>query len=326
VVPFLEHVIHKQPVLNRFITMIGVPGMQRKDEKIIEEELKNMLVLIDDSDISSIKSIVTELIRLINDPKSNAKDLKAVIEMDPLLSAKLLKLANSAYYGFSKTISDIQEAVVCVGFDNLKELALNQQIRQLFEDDDIIAGYSRSLLWKHCVAVALFCKILYQNTFREKSGNIYVVGLLHDIGIIIEEQFLMNEFFQILDDVNSGDDSYTDVEEAVLGYNHADIGRAVAIGWNFPEELSTAIGYHHSPDKIVSTHSKIASTLFIADYVCHKQGIGYSYAKSQDHIAFEACRNNLREEHKVIVEDDSLDAILSEVVDKIAQMESAGWF
>ena len=300
--------------------------MQMNNDKIIEEKLKNMLALIDDSEISSIKSIVSELIQLINDPKSNAKDLKSVIEMDPLLSAKLLKLANSAYYGFSKTISDIQEAVVCVGFDNLKELALNQQIRQLFEDDDIIAGYSRSLLWKHCVAVAIFGKIIYQEIFKENSGNIYVAGLVHDIGIIIEEQFLMNEFFQILDEFNSGENSFIDVENMVLGYNHTDVGKAVAIGWNFPEELSLAIGYHHSPEKLSKEHSKISSTLFIADYVCHDEGIGYSYATNQNKIAFEACRTNLNVENNVKVDDNSLETIKCEVVDQIAQMESAGWF
>lgn len=300
--------------------------MPMEKDKVIEEKLKNMISLIDDSEISSIKSLVSELIRLINDPKSNAKDLKAVIEMDPLLSAKLLKRANSAFYGFSNTISDIQDAVVCVGFDNLRELALNQKIRQLFDDDDIIAGYSRSLLWKHCVAVAIFGKIIYQKIFREDSGNIYVAGLVHDIGIIIEEQFLMNEFFQILDDVNSGEKSFVEVEQMVLGYDHSDIGRAVAISWNFPAELSTAIGCHHSPEKMIKAHSKLTSVLFIADYVCHQEGIGFSYAKGQDKIAFEACRSNLSEEYNVNVDDDSLEKIKCKVVDKIAQMESVGWF
>ena len=291
-----------------------------------EDKLKKLLALIDDSEFATIKSIVSELIRLISDPKTNAEDLQAVVEKDPLLSTKLLKLANSAYYGSSQVISDIKDAVVRVGFNNLKELALNQKVCQLFEDDDIIAGYSRALLWKHSVSVAIFGKLIYKDIFKEDSGNIYVAGLIHDIGIIIEEQFLMNEFFQILDDANSGEKSFSEVELNLLGYDHSDIGRAVAISWNFPEELSIAIGFHHSPEELGEEHSKLSITLYIADYLCHKEGIGYSYASNQDDAFFEACKSRLNEKYNVNVDDKSLETITGQVLDEIAQMESAGWF
>ena len=300
--------------------------MPSEKDTLIEEKLKHLLALIDDSEISSIKSIVSELVRLINDPKSSASDLKEVIEKDPLLSAKLLKLANSAYYGFSKEISDIQDAVVCVGFENLKQLAMNQKIRQLFDDDDIIAGYSRALLWKHSVAVALCGKLIYKNIFEEPSGNIYVAGLVHDIGIIIEEQFMMNKFFQILDEVNSSDKNLVDVEEMVLGYNHTDVGRAVATVWNFPEELAVAVGNHHSSEKMHDEQSTLARILFMADYLCHQEGIGYSYETSGESEAFEVCRARLSEEHGVNLDDETLGPIRSRVADRVAEMESSGWF
>ena len=118
------------------------------------EKLKNLLVLVNNSDISSIKSTVSELVQLINDPKSSAKDLKKVVELDPPLTAKLLKLANSAYYGFPRTIGDIQEAVVCIGFETLKELELSQKVCQLFNQVDTFAGYSRALLW-NCKSIKI---------------------------------------------------------------------------------------------------------------------------------------------------------------------------
>ena len=214
------------------------------------EKLQNIIGMVNESDLSSIKSTVSELIRLINDPESSAKDLKRVIELDPPLSAKLLKLANSAFYGFPRTIWDIQEAVVCIGFDALKELALHQKVCQLFNQVDAFAGYSRALLWKHSVAVSLCGKLIFKKSLGKSPGNIYVAGLLHDIGIIVEDQFLLGDFLSILVDAGNGKKNIHEVEKAVLAFDHSDVGRAIADDWKFPPELSAAIGHHHNPGAV----------------------------------------------------------------------------
>jgi HD-like signal output (HDOD) protein len=136
----------------------------------------------------------------------------------------------------------------------------------------------------------------------------------------------MNEFFQILDEANSSKRSLVDIEQEFLGYDHTDIGCALADDWNFPPDLSAAIGNHHSVETMEEKCSKVAATLFIADHLCHKEGIGYSYAASQDLDAFDAARAMLLEEYKTEVKDEALEKIMGEVLDKIAQMESAGWF
>ncbi len=289
--------------------------------------LRDLLDLVDDSEISSIKSTVSELIRLINDPKSSAKDLKEVIQLDPPLTAKLLKLANSAYFGFPRTIGDVKEAVVCVGFDELKELALNQKISQLFNQGDAFAGYSRSLLWKHCVAVAICGKLIYSKELNQPGGKAYVVGLLHDIGIIIEDQFLLDSFFQILDEYGSGGDNFSAIEQRILGYDHTDIGHVIAIDWNFPEETATAIRYHHTPLSVGDDDTAVLTyVLYIADFICQRDNIGFGDATGINYEIFRQCMDKLNIAARVKITDKKLEAIMEEVRENIARMEKTGWF
>ena len=130
-------------------------------------KLNKLITMVNISDISSIKEVITQLISVINDPKTGAKDLKDIIEKDPSLSARLLRVANSAYYGFRRRISNVQEAIVGIGFIAVKELALNQKVCELFQKDFYFQEYSRAALWEHSVAVALCNKSTYMKEFRE---------------------------------------------------------------------------------------------------------------------------------------------------------------
>jgi HD-like signal output (HDOD) protein len=295
-------------------------------EDIKSEKLTNIIALVNESDISSIKSTVSELVRLINDPESSAKDLKKVVELDPPLSAKLLKLANSAYYGFPRTIWDLQEAVVCIGYDALKEIALNQKICQLFSQVDTFAGYSRALLWKHSVAVALCGKLIFKQGLNKSPGNIYVAGLVHDIGIIVEDQFLLGEFLNVLVEAGSGKKNISEIERAVLAFDHSDVGRVIADDWEFPPELSAAIGHHHTPDVVDDEYEIITSTLYISDFLCQGRNIGFCDAPKRDYQLFEKCRRRLNLLAKANINENDLNLIVKEVEKKIAKMEETGWF
>ena len=157
--------------------------MKPEEEK--STKLKKIVEMVNKSEISSIQNIVSGVTKIINDPKSSAKDLKEIIQIDPPLTGKLLKLANSVYYSPRTKISEIQQAIIWVGYDALKELALSQKVCEIFAGNSTIEGYSKTLLWKHSVAVSLLGKMIYRKEFREKGENIYVAGLLHDIGIIV---------------------------------------------------------------------------------------------------------------------------------------------
>jgi len=288
------------------------------DEK--KEKINKIIEMVNHSEISSIKQTVTQIINTIIDPNSSAKDLKNIIEIDPPLTAKLLKLANSAFYGYPKTISVIQEAIVCIGFEAVRELALSQKVCEIFKKADYINGYSRISLWKHSVAVAVCCKLIYRREFRERGENIYVAGLLHDIGIIVFDQFLHYDFLNILRKSRSEKNNLVNVENAILHFNHADIGRAIAENWDFPVELVKAIGNHHNTKNVDDKYTKISFTTFIANYAVQDKLIGYCDAPYKNKTLFLKCLMKLNIKEKAI------DLIVKEVEKEINKMEKSGWF
>lgn len=284
--------------------------------------LKNLIKEVNNSDIATIKETVTQLVRAINDPKTSAYDLKQIIEIDPPLTAKLLKLTRSAFYGYTKEIGDIREAIVCIGFDVIKELALSQKFYNLFQSKEYIYGYSRLSLWKHNVAVAICGKLIYRRSFRTYNSNVYIAGLLHDIGYIIIDQFLMERFKEILKISRSEKRSLIDVEEEILGFSHADVGNALAKDWSFPDELVYAIANHHTLflEPAEEEHKNLAYTLYAADYACQRQNIGYNENFYERNLHFRTCRIKLN------IEEEAINNIMEKVEDEIGRMEEAGFF
>lgn len=269
--------------------------------------LSLIIDLVNKSDISSIKQIVSDILEVIRDEDSSAKDLKDIIERDPPLCARLLKLANSAHYGYAKTISDIQEAIVCIGFDAVKELALNQKVCELFKQETVRHGYSRWQLWKHSLAVAVASKLIYRREFRERGDDIYVAGLLHDIGVIVEDQFFPELFDSALAVVAEGERNLPDVELEILKIDHAMIGQAISEDWGFPDKLIQAIGLHHNPINAQKEYKRFVYTVYIANYICQRDKIGYVEVNKRDVSGFHKCLDALK------VSERSLDIIMEDV-------------
>lgn len=282
--------------------------------------LQSLIEEVDRSEIASIKKIVSEIVGVINDPTSSAKHLKDIIELDPPLAGRVLHRANSAYYARSRKISDILEAIIWIGFEEVKELALSQTIGKFFEDGQAVYGYAPIELWKNSVAVAICGKLIYRREFGQRGDNAYAAGLLHNIGIIIEDQFLHQEFQAALERRNSESIDLPEAESAVLGFTHARVGAALAGHWDLPDELVAAIGTHHAPRETPGSHDRIVSSVFIADQLCQSIDIGFQdapYTGSDDLDAVVA---------RFGISSDGLELILTEVQKKISRMEKDDWF
>lgn len=284
------------------------------------EKLNNIIELIEESDISSIKNVVSGLVKIINDPKSTAKDLKELIQIDPPLTAKMLRLANSAYYSPRNKIGELHQAIVWVGYDAIKELALSQKVCEIFRKDKSFEGYSRNSLWKHSLAVALFAKMIYRREFGNRGENVYAAGLLHDIGIIAEDQFYQDEFKITLNKLKNEKKNLIRAEYEVFGFEHSEVGKAIIDYWQIPQEIGVAIGSHHNPDKAGQEFSKISYTLYVADNFCQEKDIGYGDAPFEDNVIFEKCLRKLDIEHH------ALDLIIEDVEQEILKMEEQGFF
>jgi HD-like signal output (HDOD) protein len=170
------------------------------------------------------------------------------------------------------------------------------------------------------VAVALLGKMIYRREFGERGENAYAAGLVHDIGIIIEHQFLKQDFRTILTKTKSQKMNLSKSEYEVLGFDHAEVGEMLAEHWAFPEEFVVAIGHHHKPDSVEKDFSKLASTLFVADHLCQDRGIGYCDTPVRDRNLF---KKVLR---KLDLKTYALDLIVRDMEREIVKMEAQGLF
>ena len=280
--------------------------------------LADLIDKVNGSSISTIGSVVARIIAVINDPDATAKELVDIILTDPPLAANVLRLVNSAYCAPRNKIADIQQAVIFIGFEALKELALNQKVCEIFKRGVKINGYSRARLWKHSVAVALFSKMIYRREFVQRGENAYAVGLLHDLGIIIEDQFQNEILIQALEKASVNTISLLEAEKETLGYDHAQIGMALAENWDLPTEIALGIGYHHNPLQAPQTGMHLTCVMHIANACCQKNNIGYCDAPQQDEKLFSHCMQALN------IEPHALDLIMLEVQKKLTDMEAEG--
>ncbi len=282
------------------------------------QDLNRLIGQVNKSNISTIAGMVARIIAVINDPESTAKELVDIILTDPPLAANVLRLVNSAHYSPRRKIADIQQAVIFIGFDALKELALNQKVCEIFRKVVKIEGYSRQSLWVHSVAVAQFAKMIYRREFAMRGENAYAVGLLHDLGIIIEDQFRNDELVTALGMVKDEDLPLWQAEQRVLGYDHSRIGSAVSRDWNLPDEIIDGIACHHQPLEAPSASQVMATSLFIANYGCQQAEIGYCDAPLDNEDIYHQCIENMG------IERHAIDLIQNDVHSLITTMVAEG--
>ena len=243
--------------------------------KKIDVSLAGVLELVEASPLASIKGPVSGILTLISDPAASSFDLIQLIQVDPPLTAKILRVANSSYYATSRTISDIDQALIWIGFDTLKEIILTQKMSEIYHGGTPVCSYSRPQLWRHSLAVALLAKTIYRREFGEKGNNAYAAGLMHDIGVIVEDQLLHQEFIRLVQELEDTPRSLSDGEASLFGYDHGLVGKALAENWHFPVELREGIGFHHNPEGAEEEYRLFVKTIFIADYLMFEQGYGY---------------------------------------------------
>lgn len=215
-------------------------------------------------DLPSLPQIITKIIEMTDDPNVTATELNKVISMDQALSSKILKLVNSAFYGFPKKIENLNQAVVILGFKTIRSLALGISIIDMFSSKKAKEELDYPALWKHSIAVATLSKFFAQKYFPQIAEESFTAGLLHDIGILILDQYFKDNFSKVYSSMLENKIPLYEAEKNLLGYSHADVGKLVAEKWNFPNTLIKAIAFHHGPIK-EDEHFNIIATVHASD-------------------------------------------------------------
>ncbi|MEN9353376.1 MAG: hypothetical protein RL318_701 [Fibrobacterota bacterium] len=200
--------------------------------------------------VPTLPTIVARALEIIHDPNSQAEELGRLLSKDPALSVKVLRLANSAFYGIPRSISSINQAVIILGFNTLRSLVLSATVFKLFTGNG--KGLDRGRYWKHSVSAAMATRLLARKVARLHSVNVesaFMAGLLHKIGILIFEVVAEEEHGQVLARAEEGEASLAELEKQVLGLHYADLGGMLAERWELPEELQQPIVCHIRPSE-----------------------------------------------------------------------------
>lgn len=226
------------------------------------------------TDIATLPFVIRKLMSTLSNPKSSAKDLARIISRDKALSVKVLKMVNSAYYGFQGEISNINHAVVVLGNEALRSLALSIASHSAFFKGEGVAFFNRRQLWLHSLGTAIYSKYLAKNIVgSSRMEDFFAAGLIHDVGKVIMDQYAPALFHKVIMLTMKEKTSIYCAEKQILGITHPEIGRAAAIKWNFPVFLSDAIMFHHEPSRAGDSW-EAAAIIHLANYCCKTAPIG----------------------------------------------------
>jgi len=222
--------------------------------------------------LEPLPQVAMRVLELSRDEDVVPRDLAAVVRTDAAITAKVLKLCNSAYYGFQREIASLDEASNLLGTRALTNLVLTSCGGQYFRNFGSSTKTSREALWERSVTIALASNILAGLHGEVDKNRAYTVGLLQNIGHLVLDRFLTDERETILHEVQAGT-PLLDAEETVLGLHHAEVGARLVERWNFPDVLVDTIRHHHVPSG-ASVDPKLAEVVQMAEHVTTAREVG----------------------------------------------------
>ena len=234
------------------------------------EEIKNRLSVSIDK-MPSLPTTVGKIIQLANDINSSAKDILTVIQMDPVLTAKVLKLIHSAFYGMSDKVT-LKQAIVLLGINTIKNLALSSAIvGQMSKSSVKIKTFDLHRYWQHCLATGIASRIVCKKlqTDPQAVDEFFVAGLIHDIGKLVLALGIPMVYAKTLHYARKNSLNGVESESKIIGMNHAEVGSLLAHKWSLSDALVDTILYHHAPEK---KHGRLTWVVHVANYFAQKKG------------------------------------------------------
>ncbi|MCX6135352.1 MAG: HDOD domain-containing protein [Ignavibacteriales bacterium] len=228
--------------------------------------------------LSSVPLVYTKLNEAINSPRSSVGYMSTIISQDPGLSARLLHVVNSAFFGFPRKIDTISRAVIVVGTQQLRDLALATSVIKSFKriPEKFVTIES---FWKHSVACGTAARTIASLVGEQNVEQFFVAGILHDVGRLIIFEKAPEKAEEIFQRVSSSDEPLFQAERNVLGYDHAAVGSSLVQNWKLPLSLEQIIGFHHAPE-LATRYNVETVIVHLADAIVHAMRIGSSGEQS----------------------------------------------
>ncbi|BCS55673.1 HDOD domain-containing protein [Geobacter sp. SVR] len=236
-------------------------------------------LIMNASDLPTIPVVATKVLQLIENEETSTEELARVVESDPAVAARVLKISNSSFYGCQRQIHTLSHAITMLGYNTLKSLVVAASVKQVYKP----YGLTEKMLWEHSSGAGLAARIIANANSLINEEEAFLGGLFHDIGKIIMN-IMYNQQFQMVMQITYNEGiSFEDAEQQVFSYAHADVGALVIKKWNFPEILMNTVRLHHTFDFNENEDPylvKLTCVVGLADLFCKKIGIGLRHPDS----------------------------------------------
>lgn len=251
--------------------------------------MKSMKEILDRiEELPTLPQVVTKIMQLVENPRTSAMEITKVISLDPALTVKILKLVNSAYYGFPKKIRTITHAIMILGFEDVKNIALSVSVFDIFKNPpENNPEFNRTAFWQHSIAVGVCAKLLARRVRFKNPEEAFIAGLLHDIGKIVLDQFFHDHFAKVINSVETDNILFVNAERRFAEMDHAEIGKELGNRWQLPIPVLECIGYHHEPAGR-GRHNLLVSLVHAADVFVRIQKIGSGWDRQIPQLRKEA--------------------------------------
>ena len=233
------------------------------------------------SAIATLPEVTAQIIRTVEDPRSSAQQLHKIVSHDPALVSRILKVANSAFYGLPGQIASVERAIVLLGLNGVKNIAVAASLGQLFRGAALCDGFAARDLWTHCIAVAVAARDLARGMKWNCADEAFLAGLLHDIGVLVSLQLYPDKLRAVCEAAKLGQTPFCELERQMIGIDHQQLGAALAEHWKVPRPCQMVTGHHHQPTTLAEQGRQLVAAVYVADTLCCQTKHGFNLTALQ---------------------------------------------
>ena len=226
----------------------------------------------------SLPTSVAKVLEVCNDPQASPADLNRIISIDPVLMGKVMKLINSAYYGLNQEVTSLVRAIIMLGINTVKNLALSTAVLGTFGKSEEFQVLNMEGFWRHSLCVGVTSKLIAirRKIDRKIVEEYFIAGLLHDIGKIPLNNRLAKAYLEVMALSDRDNLTLYRAENQTLEITHGEVGKIVVENWKLSEEIRDAVAFHHSTKTYNGTHDDILYTVAMANYFANFAEIGFA--------------------------------------------------
>lgn len=248
----------------------------------MHESLKQYVQQI--TQLPTIPAVAQQVLKLVHDEFTPVEKLENIIENDPPIAAKIISVANSAFFGYKTPTQTVSDAIMRIGFDNVRDIAFGISLMTVFEGEERAGAFEYQRIFNHSVTVGMVAQLISKDLRTKFTEEIFMNGILHDLGYLVLNKYFSDTYMKVLH-IFEKEQSLLEAEKKVFSFTHADIGAWLAEKWNLPDGILDTILYHHNPSQATKKLKRV-SVVHIADYIV-SSGV-FSVTKSNPNYPLEA--------------------------------------